>query len=86
MSFLNADAVNLNIGGNSAYSVLKNFAAMAADLGYINGQTSLMQTLLLREQNHPPVLAPAWRKFPRQKQAAGRKTLVLFARSTMNID
>ncbi|BCG07621.1 MULTISPECIES: PTS fructose transporter subunit IIA [Buttiauxella] len=85
MSFLNADAVNLNIGGNSAYSVLKNLAAMAADLGYINDKQAFMQTLLLREQNHSTGFGSGV-AVPHGKSAAVVKPFVLFARSALDID
>jgi fructose-specific PTS system IIA-like component len=85
MSFLNPAAVNLNIAGNSAYSVLKNLAAMAEELGYVTDKQAFMQTLLLREQNHSTGFGSGV-AVPHGKSAAVVTPFVLFARSTTDID
>lgn len=85
MSFLNTDAVNLNMAGNSAYSVLKNLAAMAESLCYITDKQAFMQTLLLREQNHSTGFGSGV-AVPHGKSAAVVKPFVLFARSHVDID
>ncbi|OAT28866.1 PTS system fructose-specific IIA component [Buttiauxella brennerae ATCC 51605] len=85
MSFLNPAAINLNIGGNSAYSVLKNLATMAADLGYVTDKQTFLQTLLLREQNHSTGFGSGV-AVPHGKSPAVAKPFVLFARSSTDID
>lgn len=85
MSFLNPAAINLNISGNSAYSVLKNLAIMAADLGYITDKQAFLQTLLLREQNHSTGFGSGI-AVPHGKSSTVVKPFVLFARSSTEID
>lgn len=85
MSFLNPAAINLNIAGNSAYSVLKNLATMAADLGYVTDKQAFLQTLLLREQNHSTGFGSGI-AVPHGKSAAVSQPFVLFARSESDIE
>lgn len=85
MSFLNPAAINLKIAGNSTYSVLKNLATMAAELGYVTDKQVFLQTLLLREQNHSTGFGSGI-AVPHGKSAAVAQPFVLFARSENDID
>lgn len=53
MTALTTNCIDLNIQGNSAYSILKQLAEMAFQNGYTTDCHQFLQTLLLRESCIP---------------------------------
>lgn len=85
MAHLTADCINLNISGNSAYSVLKALADMAEKQGFITDRNAFLQTLLLREKMHSTGFG-AGIAVPHGKSACVRRPFVLFARKAQGVD
>lgn len=52
MAHLTTACIDLNIQGNSPYSILKQLAEMAWQNGFVTDRTAFLQTLLLREKLH----------------------------------
>lgn len=85
MTGLTTDCIDLNISGNSAYSVLKQLAEMAHQRGFITDRNAFLQTLLLREKLHSTGFG-AGVAVPHGKAACIKQPFVLFARKTDGVD
>lgn len=77
--------INLNIGGNSLYSILKALANMAYQNGDITDRSAFLQTLLLREKLHSTGFG-AGVAVPHGKSHVVKRPFVLFARKTEGVD
>jgi len=77
MAELTPDCINLNISGNSAYSVLKALADMAEKQEFITDRNAFLQTLLLREKMHSTGFG-AGIAVPHGKSACVTRPFVLF--------
>lgn len=85
MALLTAHCIDLNIRGNSAYSVLKALADMAYQNGFISDRGAFLQTLLLREKLHSTGFGFGI-AVPHGKSAAVKQPFVLFARQAEGVD
>lgn len=85
MALLTAHCIDLNIRGNSAYSVLKALADMAYQNGFISDRGAFLQTLLLREKLHSTGFGSGI-AVPHGKSAAVKQPFVLFARQAEGVD
>lgn len=85
MAHLTADCINLNISGNSAYSVLKQLADMAEKQGVITDRNAFLQILLLREKMHSTGFG-AGIAVPHGKSACVTQPFILFARKAQGVD
>jgi len=85
MALLTAHCIDLNIRGNSAYSVLKALADMAYQNGYVSDRSAFLQTLLLREKLHSTGFGSGI-AVPHGKSAAVKQPFVLFARQAEGVD
>jgi len=85
MDLLTPNCIDLNIQGNSVYSVLKALANKAFTQGYITDRGIFLQTLLLREKLHSTGFGSGI-AVPHGKSASVKKPFVLFARQTPGVD
>lgn len=85
MALLTAHCIDLNIRGNSTYSVLKALADMAYQNGFISDRGAFLQTLLLREKLHSTGFGSGI-AVPHGKSAAVKQPFVLFARQAEGVD
>lgn len=85
MALLTTHCIDLNIRGNSAYSVLKALADMAYQNGFISDRSAFLQTLLLREKLHSTGFGSGI-AVPHGKSAAVKQPFVLFARQAEGVD
>lgn len=85
MALLTIDCIDLNIHGNTPYSVLKALSDMAFQNGFITDRSAFLQTLLLREQLHSTGFG-AGIAVPHGKSVAVKQPFVLFARQAKGVD
>lgn len=85
MALLTARCIDLNICGNSAYSVLKALATMAYQNGYVSDRNAFLQVLLLREKLHSTGFGSGI-AVPHGKSVAVKQPFVLFARQVEGVD
>lgn len=85
MALLTAHCIDLNIRGNSPYSILKALADMAYQNGFVGDRSAFLQTLLLREKLHSTGFGSGI-AVPHGKSATVRAPFVLFARQTEGVD
>jgi len=85
MARLTPDCINLNISGNTAYSILKQLADMAYARGFVRDKSVFLQTLLQREKLHSTGFGSGI-AVPHGKSACITRPFVLFARKTETID
>ena len=85
MAALTANCLDLNIQGNSVYSILKQFANMAFKNGYITDRPLFLQTLLLREKLHSTGFGSGI-AVPHGKSTCVKQPFVLFARKSESVD
>ncbi|EGQ6785084.1 PTS fructose transporter subunit IIA [Salmonella enterica] len=85
MTALTTNCIDLNIQGNSAYSILKQLAEMAFQNGYTTDCHQFLQTLLLREKLHSTGFGSGI-AVPHGKSACVKHPFVLFARKSKNVD
>ena len=85
MALLTIDCIDLNIHGNTPYSVLKALSDMAFQNGFITDRSAFLQTLLLREQLHSTGFG-AGIAVPHGKSVAAKQPFVLFARQAKGVD
>jgi len=82
---LTLNCIDLNIAGNSAYSILKQLAEMAYQNGYVSNRNAFLQTLLLREKLHSTGFGSGL-AVPHGKSGCVRQPFVLFARQSQGVD
>ncbi|MBL7635488.1 PTS fructose transporter subunit IIA [Atlantibacter hermannii] len=80
MPLITPSDINLDIEGNSAYSVLKALAHHAYQQGHVSDQKRFLQTLLLREKIHSTGFGGGV-AVPHGKNACVVRPFILFARS-----
>ncbi len=85
MSALTANCIELNIQGNSVYSILKQLSEMAYQNGYVTDRNAYLQTLLLREKLHSTGFGSGI-AVPHGKSACVKQPFVLFARKEQPVD
>ena len=85
MALLTIDCIDLNIHGNTPYSVLKVLSDMAFQNGFITDRSAFLQTLLLREKLHSTGFGSGI-AVPHGKNTTVKQPFVLFARQTQGID
>lgn len=85
MALLTPDCINLNISGNTAYSILKQLADMAYLRGFVRDRGEFLQTLLKREKLHSTGFGSGI-AVPHGKSRAIKRPFVLFARKTESVD
>ncbi|HCD7253110.1 TPA: PTS fructose transporter subunit IIA [Citrobacter farmeri] len=85
MSELSANCIDLNIQGNTPYSILKQLAEIAFKNGYITDRPLFLQTLLMREKLHSTGFGSGI-AVPHGKSVCVKQPFVLFARKTQSID
>lgn len=85
MTTLTANCIDLNIQGNSAYSILKQLADIAKRNGFVSDRSAFLQTLLLREKMHSTGFGSGV-AVPHGKSACIKHPFVLFARQTPGVD
>ncbi|MDI9803147.1 PTS fructose transporter subunit IIA [Citrobacter koseri] len=85
MSALSANCIDLNIQGNTSYSILKQLAEMAFQNGYITDRPLFLQTLLMREKLHSTGFGSGI-AVPHGKSSCIKYPFVLFGRKTQGID
>lgn len=85
MSTLTTNCIDLNIQGNSVYSILKQLAGMAFQNGYITDRSAFLQTLLMREKLHSTGFGSGI-AVPHGKSACVKQPFVLFARKSTDVD
>lgn len=85
MSELSANCIDLNIQGNTPYSILKQLAEIALKNGYITDRPLFLQTLLMREKLHSTGFGSGI-AVPHGKSVCVKQPFVLFARKTQSID
>ncbi len=85
MTALTTNCIDLNIQGNSAYSILKQLAEMAFQNGYTTDCHQFLQTLLPREKLHSTGFGSGI-AVPHGKSACVKHPFVLFARKSKNVD
>jgi len=85
MAHLTADCIDLNIQGNSPYSILKTLADMAWKNGFVSDRGAFLQTLLLREKLHSTGFGSGV-AVPHGKSSAVKQPFVLFARNASGVD
>ncbi|AKE60886.1 PTS fructose transporter subunit IIA [Citrobacter farmeri] len=85
MSELNENCIDLNIQGNTPYSILKQLAEIAFKNGYITDRPLFLQTLLMREKLHSTGFGSGI-AVPHGKSVCVKQPFVLFARKTQSID
>jgi len=84
MATLTLSCIDLNIPGNSAYSILKQLTEMAWQNGYITDRGAFLQTLLLREKLHSTGFGSGV-AVPHGKNACVKQPFVLFARNNQGV-
>ncbi len=85
MALLTSGCINLNIQGNSPYSILKQLADMAWQNGFVTDRAAFLQTLLLREKLHSTGFGGGV-AVPHGKSPAVKQPFVIFARQTAGVD
>lgn len=85
MALLTIDCIDLNIHGNSPYSVLKALSDMAFQNDFITERSVFLQTLLLREKLHSTGFGSGI-AVPHGKSVAVKQPFVLFARQAEGVD
>ena len=85
MSALTANCIDLNIQGNSTYSILKQLSGMAFQNGYITDRNVYLQTLLMREKLHSTGFGSGI-AVPHGKSNCVKQPFVLFARKSTHVD
>ncbi|HCC6168698.1 PTS fructose transporter subunit IIA [Citrobacter sp. RHB20-C16] len=85
MSELTVRCIDLNIQGNSTYSILKQLAEMAFRNGAITDRQLFLQTLLMREKLHSTGFGSGI-AVPHGKSTCVEHPFVLFARKTHGVD
>lgn len=85
MATLTLNCIDLNIPGNSAYSILKQLAEMAWQNGYISDRGAFLQTLLLREKLHSTGFGSGV-AVPHGKSPCVKQPFVLFARNSQGVE
>lgn len=85
MSALTANCIDLNIQGNSTYSILKQLSEMAFQNGYITDRNVYLQTLLMREKLHSTGFGSGI-AVPHGKSRCVKQPFVLFARKPTHVD
>ena len=85
MATLTANCIDLNIQGNSVYSILKQLADMAFQNGYVSDRNQFLQTLLQREKLHSTGFGSGI-SVPHGKSACVKQPFVLFARKSTYVD
>ncbi|ENG2552093.1 TPA: PTS fructose transporter subunit IIA [Citrobacter farmeri] len=85
MSELSANCIDLNIQGNTPYSILKQLAEIAFKNGYITDRPLFLQTLLMREKLHSTGFGSGI-AVPHGKSVCVKQPFVLFARKSQSID
>lgn len=85
MAALTTHCIDLNIQGNTAYSILKQLAELAFQNGYITDRGQFLQTLLQREKRHSTGFGSGV-AVPHGKSSCIKQPFVLFARKTQLID
>ena len=85
MATLTANCIDLNIQGNSVYSILKQLADMAFQNGYVCDRNQFLQTLLQREKLHSTGFGSGI-SVPHGKSACVKQPFVLFARKSTYVD
>lgn len=85
MATLTANCIDLNIQGNSVYSILKQLADMAFQNGYVSDRNQFLQTLLQREKLHSTGFGSGI-SVPHGKSACVKQPFVLFARKFTYVD
>lgn len=85
MATLTANCIDLNIQGNSVYSILKQLSDMAFQNGYVSDRNQFLQTLLQREKLHSTGFGSGI-SVPHGKSACVKQPFVLFARKSTYVD
>ena len=85
MATLTANCIDLNIQGNSVYSILKQLADMAFQNGYVSDRNLFLQTLLQREKLHSTGFGSGI-SVPHGKSVCVKQPFVLFARKSTYVD
>jgi fructose-like PTS system EIIA component len=85
MSVITPDCINLNISGNTRYSILKALADMAYQRGFVSDKSLFLQTLLNREKLHSTGFGSGI-AVPHGKNACVKQPFVLFARRADGVD
>ncbi|MFS9382915.1 PTS fructose transporter subunit IIA [Citrobacter sp. ANG330] len=85
MSMLTTRCLDLNIQGNSPYSILKQLAEMAFRNGAITDRQVFLQTLLMREKLHSTGFSSGV-AVPHGKSDCVKHPFVLFARHAQGVD
>nr|WP_318384463.1 PTS fructose transporter subunit IIA [uncultured Enterobacter sp.] len=85
MAVLTPECINLNISGNSGYSILKQLADMAEKRGFVSDRNAFLQTLLLREKLHSTGFGSGV-AVPHGKSPCVKQPFVLFARNPNGVD
>lgn len=85
MATLTTNCIDLNIQGNSVYSILKQLADMAFQNGYVSDRNQFLQTLLQREKLHSTGFGSGI-SVPHGKSACVKQPFVLFARKSTYVD
>lgn len=85
MAILTSDCINLNISGNTPYSILKSLADMAFTRGFVSDKNRFLQTLLQREKLHSTGFGSGI-AVPHGKSPVVKSPFVLFARRENPVD
>jgi fructose-specific phosphotransferase system IIA component len=85
MAVLTPSCIDLNIRGNTTWSILKQLAAMAEKNGFVDDKNRFLQTLLLREKLHSTGFGSGV-AVPHGKSACVKHPFVLFARQSHGVD
>ncbi|MEA5191835.1 PTS fructose transporter subunit IIA [Enterobacter hormaechei] len=85
MAHLTSACIDLNIQGNSPYSILKQLAEMAWQNGFVSDRAAFLQTLLLREKLHSTGFGNGV-AVPHGKSRVVIQPFVLFARKASSVD
>ncbi len=85
MALLTPDCINLNISGNTPYSILKSLADMAFTRGFVSDKNQFLQTLLQREKLHSTGFGSGI-AVPHGKSRVVKHPFVLFARRESPVD
>lgn len=85
MALLTSHCINLDIHGNSPYSVLKALSDMAFQNGFIRDRSAFLQTLLLREKLHSTGFGSGI-AVPHGKSATVKQPFILFARQSAGVE
>lgn len=85
MSVITPDCINLNLSGNTRYSILKALAEMAFLRGFVSDKSLFLQTLLKRENLHSTGFGSGI-AVPHGKNSCIKHPFVLFARKSEGVD